>query len=68
MINNFKYRINNLEWMSKFTKEKAIRKLNNINVKIGYPDVWANYTQLIIKNQNNCGCLLKNVLNICNSN
>lgn len=54
--------------MSKFTKEKAIRKLNNINVKIGYPDVWANYTQLIIKNQNNCGCLLKNVLNICNSN
>ncbi|MGN2339914.1 M13-type metalloendopeptidase [Clostridium cagae] len=58
--------MNNLEWMSEFTKEKAVRKLNNINVKIGYPDVWTNYTQLIIKRHNNCGCLLQNVLNICN--
>ncbi len=52
--------------MSEFTKEKAVRKLNNRNVKIGYPDVWTNYTQLIIKRHNNCGCLLQNVLNICN--
>ncbi|MDR5588971.1 MULTISPECIES: M13 family metallopeptidase [Clostridium] len=64
IIDNFKYRINNLEWMSEITKEKAVKKLNNINVKIGYPDVWRDYAQLTIKSHNNCGCLLENVLNV----
>lgn len=34
----YKERIKNLDWMSDTTKEKAIRKLDCMNIKIGYPD------------------------------
>lgn len=44
----FGERINKLEWMSDETKLKAIEKLNAINVKIGYPDEWKDYTNLNI--------------------
>lgn len=42
-------RINNLEWMSEVTKEKAQEKLSTFIVKIGYPDKWKDYTSLDIK-------------------
>lgn len=32
--------INRQEWMSKATKKKAVRKLETMQVKIGYPDEW----------------------------
>ena len=37
-------RIKNLDWMSDETKAKAIHKLECINVKIGYPDKWTDYS------------------------
>lgn len=42
-------RIQNLEWMSAETKEKAMGKLGTFHVKIGYPDKWRDYTALEIK-------------------
>ena len=42
-------RIDNLTWMSDETKEKAHDKLATINVKIGYPDKWRDYSGLEIK-------------------
>ncbi len=33
-------RIKALDWMSEPTKEKALRKLSGINMKVGYPDKW----------------------------
>lgn len=42
-------RINNLEWMSKETKEKAQEKLGTFIVKIGYPDKWRDVAALEIK-------------------
>ena len=42
-------RIQNLEWMSPETKQKGIEKLHAINVKIGYPDKWRDYSGLEIK-------------------
>jgi putative endopeptidase len=42
-------RIQNLEWMSPETKTKAMEKLATINVKIGYPDKWRDYSGLEIK-------------------
>lgn len=36
----------NLPWMSDDTKIQAIKKLNSIAVKIGYPDVWKDYSDL----------------------
>lgn len=39
-------RIQQLKWMGDSTKAKAIEKLNAINVKIGYPDKWRDYSSL----------------------
>lgn len=36
----FAVRINNLDWMSSPTKEKALNKLKSITMKMGYPDKW----------------------------
>ncbi len=41
-------RIKNLEWMGPDTKVKALEKLHAINVKIGYPDKWRDYSALEI--------------------
>ena len=38
----------NLPWMSDDTKLQAIKKLNAITVKIGYPDKWKDYSTLNI--------------------
>ncbi|MBE6458101.1 MAG: M13 family metallopeptidase [Alphaproteobacteria bacterium] len=43
-------RIENLDWMSDKTKEKALEKLSTFRAKIGYPDKWRNYDALEIKN------------------
>ncbi|MBD5204089.1 MAG: M13 family metallopeptidase [Bacteroidales bacterium] len=38
----------NLDWMSESTKEKALKKLEAMNVKIGYPDKWEDYSAIHI--------------------
>lgn len=43
-----KQRIEGATWMSRETKDKAIEKLKNFNVKMGYPDKWKNYDGLRI--------------------
>jgi len=41
--------LNNLQWMEQQTKDKAISKLNKMNVKIGYPEkLEKNYSRLEI--------------------
>lgn len=44
----FANRIDNLEWMTAETKEKAHEKLNSFNVKIGFPDEWETYEDLTV--------------------
>jgi putative endopeptidase len=41
-------RINGLAWMTDATKKEAQAKLAKINVKIGYPDKWIDYSNLTI--------------------
>jgi putative endopeptidase len=41
-------RIENLTWMTRETKAKALEKLDLFGVKIGYPDKWRDYTALKI--------------------
>ena len=43
-------RIENLDWMSDKTKQKALEKLSTFKAKIGYPDKWRDYSKLEIKN------------------
>jgi putative endopeptidase len=47
----YSQRIDRLDWMSDTTKEKAQEKLKTINVKIGYPYTWRDYSLMDIKNQ-----------------
>lgn len=44
----FKERIKNLEWMSELTKEKALKKLDAITMKVGYPDKWKDLSSMTI--------------------
>jgi putative endopeptidase len=44
-----KGRIEQLEWMSGPTKAKALEKLAQFTIKIGYPDKWRDYSGLTIK-------------------
>ncbi len=44
-------RITDAPWMSEKTKTKAQEKLETMNVKIGYPDKWRDYSDLEISNQ-----------------
>ena len=52
-------RISKLEWMGDTTKQKAIEKLNTINVKVGYPDKWRDYSPLKVEKDS----YVQNVLN-----
>ena len=52
LVNNLKAslgeRIEGLKWMSDATKKEAQAKLAKINVKIGYPDKWIDYSSMAI--------------------
>ena len=47
-----KNRIQNLDWMSDSTKQKALSKLSVVNKKIGYPDKWKDFSSLSISPDN----------------
>lgn len=55
----YKDRINQLEWMSAETKEKAMKKLNAFTYKVGYPDEWEDYSELEIVDNS----FIQNILN-----
>jgi putative endopeptidase len=54
----FRYRLRNLTWMEESTKERALEKLDRMDVKVGYPNKWRDFSALEIKNDS----YLKNVL------
>jgi predicted metalloendopeptidase len=52
-------RIERLDWMSAPTKAAAIRKLDAMAVKIGYPDRWKTYDGLVITGDDYSGNFLR---------
>lgn len=44
----FAEHIKNLDWMSTTTKEKALDKLNKMGKKVGYPDIWRDFSKMAI--------------------
>jgi len=48
ILTTFAERIQNLDWMSDSTKQKALIKLHAIVKKIGYPDKWKDYSSIAI--------------------
>lgn len=56
----FAERIRNLDWMSDATKDKALQKLEAIDMKLGYPLKWKDMGSLDIDR----GSYVKNVMNV----
>jgi predicted metalloendopeptidase len=45
----YRVSINDLEWMTPATREKALAKLDKFTPKIGYPAKWRDYSKLVIE-------------------
>ncbi len=44
----YREHIQKLDWMSDSTKQKALAKLEKVNMKLGWPDKWRDYSKLDI--------------------
>jgi putative endopeptidase len=55
LVNNLKQtfaeHIQNLDWMTDATKQKALEKLNTMQLKIGYPEKFKDYSNVDVKEQ-----------------
>jgi len=69
ILSVFGDRIRKLNWMSDSTKERALEKLSTFNVKIGYPNKWRDYSDLVVEksdvesNMSGYGSYYENVQN-----
>ncbi len=64
IIKTYEKRLNALDWMSDETKAKAVKKLETMSLKIGYPDNWNDYSSLSIQTYEEGGSLYENLINI----
>jgi predicted metalloendopeptidase len=48
LVAAYRVRLSGLEWMSPSTKQKALAKLAALNVDVGYPDAWIDYSKLSV--------------------
>ncbi len=56
-------RIENLDWMSQSTREEALKKIETMNVKMGYPDHWKDYRDLEVLTKAQGGSYFQNGIN-----
>ncbi len=45
----FRKRLQTLDWMGPATRQEAVRKLDTYTIKVGYPDQWRDYSNVIIR-------------------
>jgi putative endopeptidase len=55
----YREHIQKLDWMSPETKQKALAKLNAINPKVGYPDQWKDFSNLVITRDSYAGNVMQ---------
>jgi len=53
VMDEFRNRLTINEWMTDSTKTKALEKLSKMNIKVGYPDKWIDYSDLQVSESNN---------------
>jgi putative endopeptidase len=49
MVKAYEIDIQSLSWMTPATRQKALEKVHTFQLKIGYPDVWRDYSALTIR-------------------
>jgi len=65
IIETYKKRIGRLDWMGDNTKAAAIKKLDSMTIKIGYPDKWEDpYENIEMKSYKDGGSLIGNIFAI----
>ncbi|MDT7793055.1 MAG: putative endopeptidase [Mycobacterium sp.] len=55
----YRVSINDLEWMTPQTRDRALAKLDKFTPKIGYPAKWRDYSQLVIEREDLYGNVLR---------
>src|SRR4029078_12082011 len=45
----FRARLEKLDWMSPATKQEALKKLDPYAIKVGYPDSWREYSNVVMR-------------------
>ena len=60
IIEQYKVKLQNNEWLSNETKEKALIKLENMDVNVCYPNQWPTYSEQYTLSDN----LLENIINM----
>lgn len=64
VLEAYKKRIRNLDWMAEETQDKAIAKIDQVQIKIGYPDKWKDYSAMDIKSKEDGGSLFSNMVEV----
>jgi putative endopeptidase len=59
LIDALRADLSTLDWMSPATREQATKKLEAINLKIGYPDKWRDYSAFQVDRVSYVGNLLR---------
>jgi putative endopeptidase len=59
LVEAYRRSINELDWMSPATRERALEKLGMFTPKIGYPDEWKDYSALEIRRDDLLGNVLR---------
>ncbi len=61
----YRERIWDLDWLSDESKQEAVKKLDTMNIKVGYPDVWPDYFESTdIRGPEDNGSLIENCYNL----
>ena len=63
-IETYKKKLEVVDWMTEETKQNAIKKLDTMQIKIGYPDKWEDYEGLELKSFEEGGSLFENNLSL----
>lgn len=54
-----KHRIDQVDWMTEETRQKALIKLDAMRIKIGYPETWDDFSGLLMKRDDYFGNFLR---------
>ena len=65
VLQHYRNEVQQLDWMTPATKAMAIKKLDNMDINVGYPEAWPDYLdKLQIKSPKEGGVLINNTLDM----
>ena len=65
VLQHYRNELQQLDWLTPATKAMAIKKLDNMDINVGYPEAWPDYLdQLQVKSPKEGGVLINNTLDM----